>query len=115
MIGQLFGSAFLSICMGLSGSYNEACMKALDATTRQLGIRQKAEFVENRVNVVLNEQVVRRVPHKSMVMIGLVGFGYKTVKERKVGFKIPTFGVCSSARGEVSLNGDLSLNLNWNF
>lgn len=114
MMGQLFGSAFLTMCLGFQAQYNEACNRALDATSRQVGIRQQAEYVESRVNVVLDQEAHKRIGQKGMALIGAVGFGYKTAQEKKVAFKVPTLGICSSARGEIGVE-QYTLNLNWNF
>lgn len=113
-MASLFGSAILSACMGLQGNYYEACSKAMDAGTRQIGLRQQADDIEHKLNDWSRDQAQRYMGNEFMGVVGFVGFGVKTYREQRVAFKIPNLGMCSSINSEVGRTQQ-TIKFQWNF
>lgn len=114
MMAQLFGSVILSACLGLQGNYYEACSKAMDAGTRQIGLRQQADQLENNLNNYGQQQGHRYLGQEGMSAIGFIGFGVKTVREEKIAFKLPNLGLCSSINNEVGKD-HYNIKFQWDF
>lgn len=113
-MAQLFGSVILSACLGLNGSYYEACSKAMDAGTRQIGIRQKADEIESQTRNYTDSQGKKYLGKEGMAAIGFIGFGVKTVREEKVAFKLPNLGLCSSINNEIGKD-HYNVKFQWDF
>lgn len=114
MMAQLVGSAILTACLGLHGSYYDACSKAMDAGTRQIGLRQQADDIENRTRQFGEQQARKYIGKEGMSAIGFIGFGVKTVQEKKVAFKLPNLGLCSSINNEVGTD-HYNIRFQWDF
>lgn len=113
-MAALFGSAILSICAGAQNNYYEACSKALDATSRQIGLRQEADSVEQRMRGIAEDNAKKYLGKESVATVAFVGFTYKSVKERQVTFKLPNLGLCNSVTSQVGTE-QASLRMDWNF
>jgi hypothetical protein len=113
-MAQLFGSAILSACLGLEGSYYDACSKAIDAGTRQIGLYQQAELIEKRTNKYALGEAKKYFGDEGVKAIGFIGFGVKTVRDEKVAFKLPNLGLASSVNNEIGKDS-YKINIQWNF
>lgn len=114
MMAQLFGSAILSLCVSMQGSYHDACSHAIDAGTRQIGLRQDADKLENGLMDYSKKQSEYYLGKDTMSVVGFAGFGYKVAKEQKVQFKLPNLGMCTSVNNEVTRDS-YTIKFLWNF
>jgi len=113
-MASLFGSAILSVCVGFQGQYNEACSKAIDAGTRQIGIRQQADQFETQFVQYADKQGHKYLGSDGMATIGFIGFGYRAVRDERVVFKLPNLGLCSSINNEIGRNF-YNIKFKWDF
>ena len=113
-MAALIGSAILSICSGAQNNYYEACNKALDATSRQIGLRQEADEVEQRMRAITENSARKYLGKESVATVAFIGVTYKAVKERQVTFKLPNLGLCNSVTSQVGTE-QASLRMDWNF
>lgn len=114
MMANLFGSVILSLCAGAQGSYHDACDKALDATSRQIGLRQQADDIESRARGYAEGRAKRYLGNESMSAVAFVGFTAKAVKEHQVAIKLPNLGLCNSVTSQIGTDQS-SLQMVWNF
>lgn len=115
-MASLFSTAITGFCASValsSGHYNEACNKAMDAGTRQLGWRQNVDRVEDKTTQYANTMALAYTPKPIQDVFGAAGFIYRSAMARKLSFRLPTLGVCSSANNEISPEG-YTLNIKWN-
>lgn len=99
---SLFGSAIVALCMGASGNVNRACVSAIDAGTRQAGIRQSADMAEEDFVYRANAKAERELSRTQMQALGVAGFALRAAKDQKVAFRLPTLGVCNSLTNEIT-------------
>lgn len=108
----LFGSAIVALCMGAVGNVNDACTHAVDAGTRQTGIRQNVDMAEDKSVELINHQAMKAFGKQTMSVLVAGGYVYKVVKEKSLNFRLPTLGLCSSASNQVALDS-YKLVLEW--
>jgi hypothetical protein len=113
-MAQLLGSAILTACLGLEGSYYQACSKAMDAGTRQIGLLSEAQRLDGELNKYGQQQGKRYFGKDGMAAIGFIGFGAKTVRDQKVAFKLPNMGLCNSINNEIGKDS-YNIKLQWDF
>lgn len=109
----LMSTAIVAICMGAQGSYNQACNNALDAGTRQAGIRQTADMVESKANDMANKSAEKMIGKEGMSMIGTGAFIFKVARDRSLIFKLPTLGLCNSVTNHITPTS-YDITLQWN-
>lgn len=66
-----------SICLQMSSTYNAACNSALTATTMQLGIKQKADEMQVKVQKDVENLADEKIGRKASVL-AVAYFGYIT-------------------------------------
>lgn len=109
----LFGSAIIAFCMGAAtGSYNDACIHAMDAGTKQSGISQQMDSVEDKSVEIVNRHVIKTFGKETMSVIAAGGYIYRVAREGRVSFRIPTLGICSSLNNEITADS-YKLLLEW--
>lgn len=114
-MASLFGTAIVAICAGTAtGQYNEACNKSIDAGTRQIGIRQTVDTGEDRTIQYVNTTVEQNTSKGVQSVMGAAGFAYKTARDKRVVFKMPTMGLASSVSNEISPDR-YAITIKWNF
>lgn len=113
-MASLFGQAIVAVCIGTSGQYNQACNKAVDATSQQIGFRQQVDKTEDVSNHLLMSQGERTLGHAAMWTLGVGAYAYKANREKAVVFKVPTLGVADSVTNRVTPNS-YGLNFQWKF
>lgn len=112
-MASLFSTAIVAFCTGtVSGQYNEACNKAMDAGTQQAGWRQSVDNVEDKTVNYVNAKVQDKTPKSMQEVVAVAGFGYKTVRDKKLHFKLPTLGLASSISNEITLTS-YTINIMW--
>jgi hypothetical protein len=106
-------AAMLAICSQYQGThYYDACVKSLDAGTRQVGIRQQYDATTGKLNSIATKQAEDTLGKPVMSAIGSGAFIYKTAKEKTLTFKLPTAGLADSLSNTVTPNS-YSLNIQW--
>lgn len=103
-----------SACLGLSGSGQEACNKALEAGVKQIGIEQSVNTLEKNVSRDADQKGHYYLGDKGMEMVGGGAFLAKTIIDRALVFSAPTFGICDQIVNKVEPN-KYSLQLQWRF
>lgn len=103
-MASLFGTAIIAMCASTPGAYNQACTHALDAGTRQVGIRQQADLTESQGIHYATTTYENNTSKPTQEVFGASALIYKTVKSRKLTIKLPTLGLCSSISNEIELN-----------
>lgn len=78
-------------CAGFNGDSHDACTKALEATSKQVGIDKNVSSVENRVSKSADQQARELVGNSGMnAGAVLVGAG-KAISDKSATFKFPVF------------------------
>lgn len=117
-MASLLGSAIVAVCVGASGQAYEACTHAIDAGTRQMGIRQQVDSAEDNTVNYVNDRVVNRVVNsldkEDLLILGAAGFVYKTAMDRKLVLKLPTWNLCDSLVNEIS-PVSYGIKIQWSF
>jgi hypothetical protein len=103
-----------SACIGLSGSGQEACNKALEAGSKQSGIEQDVDRIEKHVTQNADQKGHEYLGDKGMEVVGGTAFVAKTLIDKSLVFGVPTFGICDRIVNKVEPN-KYSLQLEWKF
>lgn len=110
----LMTTAIAAICVSAQASYGEACNKAFDAGTRQVGLRQTIDVAESRANELANAKVQQIIGREGVSLVGSGFWVYKVARDKTVVLRLPTLGICDSANNEISVDS-YKLNVNWKF
>lgn len=113
-MASLFGTYLVAACVSVQGQYHEACNKALDAGTRQVGIRQQVDNAEDKSLQLVNAKAENTIGKDGMWVVGSGFFVYKTARDKSLDFKLPTLGLCNSVTNHVTADS-YNIKLNWNF
>lgn len=85
-----------------NGKYNEACNKAVDAYTRQVGVRQDSDNLESKTIEYVDEKAEKKLGKAGKILVGSTIILYKTAKDKKLVLKIPEPGFCNSIENEAT-------------
>ena len=111
----LLATAFTSVCVGLMpGTYDMACNKALEAGTKQTGIYQQSEQVENKSLEYVTEKGEKNLGKPVAVVLASGPFLYKSYKEKTLRFNVPNFGLCDRISNEITPNS-YSVKFGWHW
>ena len=100
-----FALAISAMCSSYEGTrYYDACLKALDAGTRQVGVRQQADNAQNKMNEMISTKVNRTVGKSVIQIVTVGGVVVKTARDKKISFGLPTLGLASSVDNEVGVD-----------
>jgi hypothetical protein len=110
----LVSSAIVAICVSTQGNYNDACNKALDAGTRQIGLRTQVDQAEDNSVRLLDQKARMILTTEEYSALGMAGFAYKTAKDKRLNFNLPNFGVCDRITNEVT-RSSYNIQFNWRF
>ena len=113
-MANLFGQAIIAACATATGQYNQACNKALDAATRQVGIRQVVDGTENYATGFVITKAKNAAGKDLTSAMGTGMFIYNTAKSKNISFNLPTLGVADSISNQISLKS-YNMNLQWHF
>lgn len=106
-------AAMLALCAQYQGThYYDACVKSLDAGTRQVGIRQQYDATESKINSLATKEAEDTVGKDAIKVAASGVFVYRTAKDKSVTFRLPTLGLATSMSNTVTPNS-YSLNLQW--
>lgn len=103
----------LALCSQYQGThYYDACVKSLDAGTRQVGIRQNYDATESKLNQMVTHEAEDTLGKPVLSAVGSGFFVYKTAKDKTLTFRLPTLGMATSVSNTVTPNS-YTLNLQW--
>lgn len=86
-MATLFGQAIAAFCIGTaSGTYNDACNKAVDAGMRQMGVRQQVDNAEDKTNRILMGKADKTLGKESMSVMLASAFVYRTARDKAITF-----------------------------
>jgi len=113
-MATLFGTIIVAACASVQPGYVDMCQKTFDASARQIGIRQRVDQTEDLTSRYLEVKVKSKLsePQLNTLEVGLIG--YKIYRDKKVSFRTPTLGLCSSVSNDISLDTYV-LSMNWRF
>lgn len=103
-----------SACISFSGTGHDACTKAAEAGAKQSGFEQTVDSAEKKVTQKADAEAKDLLGEDTVSVVGSTVFIAKTVVDKKVKVKLPTFGLCSSASTEIGVD-KYSLKLEWGF
>lgn len=98
----LITTAIVAVCVNYQGAYVEACNKALDATTRQVGLRYGADLLESKANEVVTQKAEMVIGKRGMEVVGSGTYVYKVIADKSVRFRVPTLGLCNSITNRIT-------------
>jgi hypothetical protein len=104
----------IAACLNTPATYTTACNKAVDAGTRQVGIRQEADKYEDLTTKFADHEAQSLIGKKGVSVVGATVFIYKTTSEKKLKVDIPNFGICDQVSTELATDSQ-TLRLIWNF
>lgn len=84
----LLDSMILTACMGMSGQSNDACVKALQAGTKQSGVEQNVNTYESRQTKGLERTAYDIFGRSTVGVVGGAVWLGKSVSEKKASFGI---------------------------
>lgn len=115
-MAYLFSTGIASLCAALasSGQYDQACNKAVDAGTRQTGIRQTFDGAEDKSMQVFTQEAESYTPKPIQDVAATGVFVYRAARNKKVELKLPTMGVCDSMSSELT-PASYALTVRWYF
>lgn len=109
----LFASAVTAFCVGVApGTYNNACNHAIDAGTKQTGLRQNADRLEDFSVSKINQHVEKDLGRPVASTIAVGSYLYRVVNEKSITVRVPTLGICNSAKSQITPNS-AKLMLEW--
>lgn len=99
----LFSTGIVTVCASLAvGQYNDACNKAMDAGTRQVGWRQTADSAEDKTVQYVNSKAQHYAPKPLQDVVAVTGFAVRAARDKRVDFKLPTMGLCNSLSNSIT-------------
>lgn len=104
----------VAACMNTPAMYNNACNKAADAGTRQVGFRQQADTFEDLTTKFVDKEAQSLIGKKGVSLVGTGMFLYKVNSDKKLKVDMPNFGLCDQISTELATDSQL-LRLQWNF
>ena len=112
----LIETMFVMVCASTPANYNQACNKTVDATTRQVGIRQEVDKYEDLSMKFADKEARHYLGDTSMsaTAVALAVYRYQSGQGFIFNTKAPI--LCDTIQG--SINGTTStygFTLNWNF
>lgn len=111
-MASLLGNAIIALCVSASGQYNQACNKALDAGTRQVGIRQDADALEDK-SLDLAKITATKNLGPAPVAVATAGvYTYRVYKEKSIVFKLPNMGIADTISNQIT-DKSYKLNFEW--
>lgn len=100
-MASLMTSAIVALCVSSPAMYQSACNSAVDAGTRQVGLRQDVDSFEEKTVSVAKSKTEAALGDQKW-FLGAALFSAKVAKEKKVDFKVPDIGVADSIKGTVA-------------
>lgn len=113
-MAALFGTIIVAACTTIQTPYMDACQKTIDATARQIGIRQQLDQIEDGTTSYVEGRIKAQFTETQLGTVGTVLAGYKIYRDKHVSFKLPTLGICNSISNDIALDS-YSLTLAWRF
>lgn len=108
-------SLLISIaCQNAYPNHQDACDKALEASSKSLQIYQTDEKIENYYTVQAKDTATDNLGKTPVEAIVGAGYTYRVYKNKSLDFKLPTLGLCDIATNHVTPNS-YSVNLGWKF
>lgn len=105
----------LSACLSVHpGQARQACDNAVQAGLKQSGVEKHLDKTEKRIKRKAENQVDEFVGQEGKVIIGDSLLLIKTISDKSVKFKLPTFGLCDSATNEIGVDS-YKVNMEWRF
>ena len=93
-----------SACLGMNPSYHDACIKSLEAGTKQSGIEENVDRAQKIVEKTADQKAHQILGQQVMEITGGGVFIAKTVIDKSVQFNLPTFGVCDKITNQVGVD-----------
>jgi hypothetical protein len=110
----LLNSLIMTACVGLSGQSKEACVKGLQAASKQSGVEKRADSFESHQTKIIENAAYDYVGKDAVQAVGGVGFATQSVVSKKASIGLPNLGICSKMSLEVNQNTQKLL-LQWRF
>ena len=101
-------------CAGLSGNPHDACTKALQAGSKQSGVEQNVNNVENHYSRLADQQARYFVGNDGMTAGAVVGGAGKAIIYKSATLKFPFFMPSMFLTTQVSSSKSM-LGLEWRF
>jgi len=111
-MASLLGNAIVALCVSASGQYNQACNKALDAGTRQIGIRQDADNLEDKSLDLAKNTATTNLGPTPVAIVTAGVYTYKVYKDKSIVFKLPDIGIADSISNQIT-DKSYKLNFTW--
>ncbi len=109
-----FAMAIVAMCSQYEGTrYHEACLKAADAGSRQVGLRQNVDSTQDRANEMVTRKAENSLGHGVVEAATVGGFAYKCVSSKSVSFRVPTLGLADSIENRLGI-GSYNVLFRWN-
>lgn len=108
---SLMSMAIVGAC---ATAQSGACVKSLEAGTKQYGIEQNVDTFEQKTTTKANKEAYNLLGDTGVQALGGGFFLAKTAIDKYVMFQVPTLGVCDSVVSQVGLDF-YKLKLEWNF
>lgn len=107
-------SAITSICMGITGAGQQACLNGLNAGTKQTGMDHSIDAKEQQEIRLLNEDAYETFGPNGVKIIGGTLYLVKVAQDRGVTVNLPTLGLCDNFTSLAGID-NYSLRLEWRF
>ena len=111
-MASLVSTAIVALCVSAQGSYGDACKSALDAGTRQVGLRGQVDRAEDDTVKYLDTKVQATLTKEQYSVLGVTGFVFKTARDQRVKFNLPNLGLCNNINTEITPSS-YNIQLNW--
>lgn len=104
----------IASCLGLSGNQREACVKALDAGSKQSGLERNVNQMEDRVSKQADTRARSLVGDGGMEVGASLGFVAKAAIEKSATFRFPVFMPAMYLHTQIGAEKSM-LGLEWKF
>lgn len=104
----------IASCLGLSGNQRDACVKALEAGSKQTGVEQKVNNIEDKVSKTADKDARAIVGDTGMEVGASVGFIAKAAIEKSATFRFPVFRPAMYLNTQIGVEKS-TLGLEWKF
>lgn len=101
-------------CSSAYQNHQDACSKFLEASSKQIGLFQTDERVENYYTLQAKEAASNTLGTGGTDAVGGSAYIYKVYRNKAVDFKLPNLGLADSISNHVDFNNySYTLNLTW--
>lgn len=104
--------AISATCSSFTNVNTSACTHALEAGSKQTGLYQQEEQIENSFTLMAKSNADKYLGPQTQEVVGGAYYVYKTYKDKEINLRLPNMNICDSIDTKLT-NNSMGLNFRW--